>query len=69
VQSLQKSKDFLPRKWNCHEKSFSFPWSSAFVGDKFFLVPARPGYVDTTFNLIRNRAPLWGNAFCMEPLD
>jgi hypothetical protein len=49
VQSLQKkAKTFSHENGTATKKVFHFRGSSAFVGDKFFLVPARPGCVVTS---------------------
>jgi hypothetical protein len=40
----KKAKTFSHGNGTATEKTFHFRGSSASVGDKFFLVPARPGY-------------------------
>jgi hypothetical protein len=45
VQSLQKKQKLSPTEMELpRKKAFHFGGSSTFVGDKFFLVPARPGW-------------------------
>jgi hypothetical protein len=45
VQFFQKkAKNFSHENGTATKKAFHFRGSFAFVGDEFFLVPARPGY-------------------------
>jgi hypothetical protein len=40
----KKAKTFSHGNGTATKKAFHFRWSSTFVGDKFFLVPARSGW-------------------------